>query len=119
MLDQMGRALDTMLMAVAISVAGCGGSDDEGHIQTAAERCQNFVDAYCTKEAECVYPTDRARTYDDCEFVFWVNFDCSAVRGVGPTYGLCLREISQISCASLDPESGLPLPSSCQGVVLK
>jgi hypothetical protein len=113
----MGRALDTAVLAAAISVAACG-SGDEGHTPTAAERCQTFVDAYCGKEAECVSPTDRARTYDDCEFVFWVDFDCQTVRGIGPTYGLCLRDIAGLACPS-NSESALPFPDTCQGILLE
>jgi hypothetical protein len=109
----MGRALD-MVLAVAISVTGCGSGDD-GHTPTPPEACQNFVDAVCNKEAECAVPTDRARTREDCEFVFRVQVDCSTVRGIGPTYGICLRDIEQIPCASFDPSNDLP--DSCHGIM--
>jgi hypothetical protein len=111
----MGRALD-MVLAVAISITGCGGGDD-GHTLTPAEACQNFVDTRCNKEAECVVPTDRARTREDCEFGFFVQVDCSTVRGIGPTYSLCLRDTAQLSCVSYTPDLGLPFPDSCQGIL--
>jgi hypothetical protein len=113
----MGRALD-MVLAVAISVMGCGSGDD-GHTLTPPEACQNFVDARCNKEAECAFPTDQARVREDCEFVFFVEFDCSTVRGIGPTYMMCLSETAQLSCGSNDPDGGLPFPDSCQGILLQ
>jgi hypothetical protein len=111
----MGRVIDVVLVLVAIPLAGCGSGNDGPAPVTPPEACQNVVDALCNKEAECAVPTDRARTREDCEFFFWVQVDCSTVRGIGPTYAICLRDIAQISCASFDPNSGPP--DSCHGIM--
>jgi hypothetical protein len=113
----MGRALGLVLFAIVVT--GCGSGMDDPAPVSPAQACQNFVDARCNKEAECAVPTDRARVLEDCQFVFKINIDCSEVQGLGPTYSACLADTNALSCASYDPQNGLPSPSSCKGILLK
>ncbi len=120
----MGRVANQVLVAVALSLGACGGGDDPPARATTPpvsppEGCQAFVDLYCDQIAECVVSTERARMFDDCEFAFQINFDCSEVQELGDNYSRCMRETRQLSCAAYDPEEGMPLPSSCQGIFVK
>ena len=112
----MGRVLLALVIVCAAPIiAGCGGDDEAEDGRGPAQKCEDFLDAWCNKNAECALPTERARLREDCRFVVTLDIDCGEVRAVSASYSACIDAILAASCGS----DGVPLPSSCQRVLLR
>jgi hypothetical protein len=97
----------------ASAISGCGGEDEAA--PDPHRQCQDFLDAWCNKNAECALPSERARVREDCEFVVELDIDCGQVKSVGPNYSMCIESISTSTCKSI----GIDLPGWCQGILLR
>jgi hypothetical protein len=114
----MGRVSSSAsLVFCAAACLGCGGGDEQPVELTPAAWCEQFMQAWCEKNAECVVPSERARQIEDCEFVWQLSVDCTQVRSLGVTHDLCLQSVSRLSCSSYSTTEGFALPSNCQGVL--
>ncbi|SRR6266511_1930378 len=101
--------------AVFLSALSCSSADPPAPPQG----CQDFIDIWCNKNAECRPPSDRARSVEDCEFTAKLEIDCSQTRALAPTYDSCLGDIEQSSCTAYVEGKGLPLPATCKGILLR
>jgi hypothetical protein len=101
--------------AVLLAMMACG-DDPQSSPSNPHQDCRDFIDAWCNKNAECVLPSERARTLEDCHFVVELDVDCNRVVEVSASYGACMNAIVQTSCGS---NGSVALPTTCRGVLLK
>jgi hypothetical protein len=97
----------------------CGSDADPELSKTPAEQCQDFVGAYCDKEAACAVATDHWRTIKDCEFSWQVSFPCDGVVNVHGSVSTCIAAIDSISCDAVERAHGITLPTSCKVFVVR
>jgi hypothetical protein len=104
--------LVSFLVAVlsGFSATACSGDDDGG--TTPVTQCNALVDAICQRMVTCAaYPS-----VSQCRTDMLGVLNCSAARGIGPTYSSCMAAVPAIDCAAFSGSSWLP--TSCNGVIL-
>jgi hypothetical protein len=111
----MGRRvfLAVVVGCAAHAISGCGAEEETP--PDPRQQCQDFLDAWCNKNAECMPPSERARVREDCQFVVELDVDCGEVKSVGPSYSTCIESISTSTCKT----DGIDLPGWCRGVLLR
>lgn len=100
--------------AASVLLCACGSGPKSA--ASPLEQCSEFVDAWCGKQAECVAPSDRARSTKDCEFSFEVYEPCEEISGVARSLDDCLGAVSALDCQGYDPSKGLQMPEPCHGL---
>jgi hypothetical protein len=108
-------ALPLTWFLLTTSIAACSHSNE---LPSPPEGCREFIDTWCNQNAQCVAASERAHYREDCTFGGGLSIDCTKTVQLGPMYSSCLEAIVRTSCASYVATRGLPLPSSCQGVLI-
>jgi hypothetical protein len=101
-----------LLVGIFANTIGCG---DDGGEASPAQQCEAFFEAFCTSNASCRPPSDRAKSREDCLFVTRLDLDCKSVTSVGNSYADCMNEIPEAKCTTM---GGITLPSSCSRVLI-
>jgi hypothetical protein len=101
----------SLLLGFVLQLSACT-SDPEP--PSPPQGCRDFVDAFCSRLAECELPSERARTYQNCVFSFELSIDCDQVFRLRSSYDACMSEIENASCELIQNE----FPASCKGVLL-
>ena len=112
----MGRRQHRFAFVIACAAAaltGCGGDDPPPN---PVQQCEDFVGAWCNKNAECSLPSERARVLEDCRFVVQLDVRCDIVKQVGVTYPDCIDDIKTSQCLA---EGGIEFPGLCTGVLIR
>jgi hypothetical protein len=103
-----------LLLILSTGLGACGGDDPLDPVQG----CRDFIDVWCNKQIECAVPTDRTRVGEDCHFASDLNIDCSKVKGLGASYGVCLHDVQAVACGTDSGAQRLDNLSSCKGILL-
>lgn len=111
----LGASFRVLTLAVFVGAAACSSEEPLNPPQG----CQDFIDAWCNKNAACRAASDRARYREDCEFATKLDVDCSQIEALGPTYDACMATIEQSTCAAYVEDKGLPFPGTCKGILVK
>jgi hypothetical protein len=107
----------TVLSFVAVvGVAACSSADDP---IDPPQGCRNFLDAWCSQNASCRPPSDRARYLEDCHFVNALEVDCTLTKALGSSYDACMASVASSTCDTYVDGMGLPFPPSCKGILLR
>lgn len=102
------------VLACAALLIRCGSGDDSPPVP--AQRCEEFLQIWCDKIAQCAAPSDRARALEDCRFVVDLDIHCELVKNIGATYSDCINDIRASQCLAT---GGIEFPGMCTGILIR
>ncbi len=98
-------SLPEIFLVFCLSLPACG---ELVHNQTAEAKCENLIEVWCEKEAECSAYWNE----ESCQSTARAKLDCGTAIATSGSYDQCLREIERVDCDSFSE-----LPESCSGVI--
>jgi hypothetical protein len=100
-----------LLLASSVPLNGCA-VDSEA----AVAKCEKLMTRLCIRSQECTFNGSIA----ECEQQVATVLNCGVALDVSDQYDTCVSEVDTFDCSVLFPQgSGMTLPASCNGVILK
>jgi hypothetical protein len=106
-----------LLVISIVACIGCGGGDG----RSAPQKCDDLISDVCDRAVTCI-PGQGTR--DECVQAVHQVLACGSAKMVSTSYGRCIEQINDASCAILfptDPQTGdvtLVLPADCNRVIV-
>jgi hypothetical protein len=101
--------MQRLVSCAFVLMIGCGGDDSP------EDKCVALLETVCDRAVACDI---GAPSHDACMREVEKLTDCSKTESVGESYGACIGDIEDASCAALFPTAGgqrrLALPATCE-----